>query len=527
LVGDAGTVLHYDDRGFHRAEVPSTENLNGIWGDDSGDLWVAGDAATLLHFDGQSWSRLDLPLTPQGGAFTGAFSAVSGHGHDLWLAAPAGQVVHYDGSRFTYETTTTRSLLRSIWAMDTGDVIAVGDGGAIVRRTSGTWATETSGTGKMLFSVRGTSPSDIYAAGNQGTTLHYDGKAWQDITKGTTASPTGDARALVPDANGGLFWFGSGGSAFYRKDGDWRELRSGLDSDFLAAASVAGRVLGVGANGAMVLWDGASRTVLSSGSPNNYLALSGATDQAFPLVIGDGMQVRSANGWSPVPLDTDRALYGITFTGPGTAYAVGTGGTILQQHGNQWSLVHSGSVAWLRSIWSDGSAAWAVGAKGTILALSNGSFSPVSGVTTADLYDIWGASSDAVWAVGEGELLRCTSGKWERFQHPGAATIGLRAIWGASASDAWAVGARGTLVHFDGTEWSLIDTDHDYSLNDVWGVSSHEVWAVGTDGIILKFDGTTWAPEASGSARALNAVWAGKGNVWAVGEAGTVLRRPL
>ncbi len=527
-VGDAGTVIHYDGRGFGRVEVPSEQNLNAIWGNASGELWVAGDEDTLLHFDGASWQTIELPALDA--PANGALYAVWGDGQDVWVTGSAGRVLHSSGGAFEPETSTTTSTLRALWSTEGGDVLAVGDGGVIVRRAMGTWKTEASGTSKALYAVRGSSAEDVYAAGLQGALLHYDGEAWKDAAKGATVTITGDARALVTTPEG-CWWLGARGQVFFKPTAadadDWQARASAVSVDLLGAVELDGRLLAVGQAGSMVLWDEGTRTVLNSGSNRDYLALAAPDASAPPIVVGDGMQTRTESGWSDVTLDSERALYGVTFLNASTGLAVGTGGTILRQDGAAWLPQQSGTSRWLRAVWSDGSATWVVGEKGTILGVLNGTFSALNTGFSMNLYDVWGASADVVWAVGDGAVLRYTAGKWERFKNPIEASTSLRGIWGSSADDAWAVGTRGTLLHWNGTQWTREDGDEDYTLNDVWGSAGDHVWAVGTDGAILFFDGSSWERQSSGNTSNFNAVWGSAGFVWAAGEGGAILRHAV
>jgi hypothetical protein len=68
-------------------------------------------------------------------------------------------------------------------------------------------------------------------------------------------------------------------------------------------------------------------------------------------------------------------------------------------------------------------------------------------------------------------------------------TAYLRGIWGSSGSDVFAVGYYGTILHYDGASWSLMDSGMTRSLYGVWGSSSTNVFAVGYYGTILHYDG--------------------------------------
>jgi photosystem II stability/assembly factor-like uncharacterized protein len=64
---------------------------------------------------------------------------------------------------------------------------------------------------------------------------------------------------------------------------------------------------------------------------------------------------------------------------------------------------------------------------------------------------------------------------------------GLNGVWGSSSSDVFVVGDGGTILHYDGSAWSAMNSGTEESFNGVWGSSSSDVFAVGSDGIILHY----------------------------------------
>ncbi|MBA7673297.1 hypothetical protein ES703_81491 [subsurface metagenome] len=132
--------------------------------------------------------------------------------------------------------------------------------------------------------------------------------------------------------------------------------------------------------------------------------------------------------------------------------------------------------------------------------------------TEATLNDIWGSPSFDVFAVGEGgtiahydgsEWSKMDSGVKEEFPND------LYCVWGTSASDVFAGGQVilvGKILHYDGGTWSPVWTwtlakSTQQSLNDIlgrsikdiWGSSSSDVFAVGEDNVIVHYDGNTWS----------------------------------
>lgn len=69
----------------------------------------------------------------------------------------------------------------------------------------------------------------------------------------------------------------------------------------------------------------------------------------------------------------------------------------------------------------------------------------------------------------------------------------LKAIWGSSANDVWAVGSVGTVLHFDGKSWRLVDSGTNADLTAIWGRAANNVWAFADDGSAIQFDGVKWS----------------------------------
>jgi hypothetical protein len=64
----------------------------------------------------------------------------------------------------------------------------------------------------------------------------------------------------------------------------------------------------------------------------------------------------------------------------------------------------------------------------------------------------------------------------------------LNDLWGSSADNIFAVGQRGTILHFDGSTWQLMQSGTDAILDSVWGMSPRDVFVAGST---TPFDGPT------------------------------------
>lgn len=146
-----------------------------------------------------------------------------------------------------------------------------------------------------------------------------------------------------------------------------------------------------------------------------------------------------------------------------------------------------------------------------------------------DLRAAWGASAKDIWTAGDaGTLLHWNGCAWGIVQVPiqsaTSSAPNLRALWGSYADDAWAVGDGGTALHWNGLAWTQTPTGQPVDLLGTWGSDPEHFWATGKSGTILRWDGSAWGVESSGTTSALNAVWgSGSGDVWAVGEQGAIV----
>jgi hypothetical protein len=205
------------------------------------------------------------------------------------------------------------------------------------------------------------------------------------------------------------------------------------------------------------------------------------------------------------------------------------------------------------AVWGSGpSDVWAVGniISGNALAASifhyDGSAWKSSLVETSmqDFSGVWGSGPTDVWAAGFGGLYHFDGTSWKQTGPTNTNLSIFGRIWGSGSDDAWTTGAElqstnSALFHWDGTTWSVGFTPPpSLGIANVWEASPADVWIVGavteTDdaginsvtGTTLHFDGTSWSTVASGTTKSqLNAIGGhGTGNVWAVGDQGTLLR---
>lgn len=134
VVGNGGTVLHYDGVSFEPMPAPTTEDLWGVWGASPQDVWAvggsgrAGSEATVLHYDGVAWTLETLPPLERTGVR--AFFKVWGTGpNDVWVVGQAGAVVHWDGVEWTEHLVGASDDLIALWGTGPDRMVVVGGRG--------------------------------------------------------------------------------------------------------------------------------------------------------------------------------------------------------------------------------------------------------------------------------------------------------------------------------------------------------------------------------------------------------------
>ena len=123
-----------------------------------------------------------------------------------------------------------------------------------------------------------------------------------------------------------------------------------------------------------------------------------------------------------------------------------------------------------------------------------------TGTGNRPLTDVWASGADTVYGTSEAGVHQWQGdGEWTTVaQIGGGALSGLSAIWGSSEQDVWAVGTVGNhpgspvALHYDGAEWTTVETGATGRLNDVWGLGPDAVWIVGDGGTAAHWDGETW-----------------------------------
>lgn len=150
VVGNAGTVLRFEQSAWVNDSIATDGDLWGVWGASSGDVWAVGGSEStgpLIFRDrGEGFVPMDLPDLQRPGV----------------------------------------DVLFKVWGSGPDDVYVVGQNGAVLH-WNGTVLEELHiGLGEDLIGVWGTGPDRVVAVGGRinGVAALWDGSSWRTVKIG-------------------------------------------------------------------------------------------------------------------------------------------------------------------------------------------------------------------------------------------------------------------------------------------------------------------------------------------------------
>lgn len=120
-------------------------------------------------------------------------------------------------------------------------------------------------------------------------------------------------------------------------------------------------------------------------------------------------------------------------------------------------------------------------------------------LNTATLYSIWYFSESDIW-VSSGFPKHWDGQQWTmyHFQDMGLGIeVSTEHIWASSPNNVYFVGWKGSIVHYNGSNFTKMESGTTCNLEDVWGIDNSHIWAVGTEtnnsrSVILFYNGKVW-----------------------------------
>ncbi len=539
MIGDAGTILHWDGAVWRSSPSGTTRSLNGLWASGPDDIWAAGDMGVLLHFDGERWQPVET------GTLT-KLRGIWGSGpEDIWVVGHSSFVLHYDGSSWSEVSLEDIALLNfmTVWGSGPDDVWILGD--AIfdwgLHFDGESWTRVDLFIGSpnafAMYDLWGSGPDDVYAVGAFGRMLHWDGLRWTlyEMTGGQQIHLSG-VWGSGPDD---VWVVGDFGILLHFDGANWSDHGYGSFSLTSVRGDGSGELWVSGCGGEMARKQGAgfvSQTRRHGIGILSEIRRIGAEQWA---VGGYGdLLCHNGTSWSNEASLAFEPLWGIWGAWPKDIWAVGANSSLLRRDGSTWTALQAPEPTHFKTVWgASAEDVWIAGSSGLyhytgaglekvpLLLGSSGLFQPGG---------LWGASSRDVWVVGLwGDIFHFAGDRWIK-ETIEERCSDLKRVSGSAADDVWAVGClplsdagpqKGCIMHFDGDTWTRTDPERP-GLWGVWAESRQNAWAVGDGGTILHFDGDGWHEIQAGTNRGLRGVFGDTRGMWVVGAWSAILHRP-
>ena len=254
-----------------------------------------------------------------------------------------------------------------------------------------------------------------------------------------------------------------------------------------------------GQAGTFIRWDGRAWSALSSiatdaetssiwgfGSNAIYATTVGQVSPNTRVFRFDG------TAWTAQALVASQILNEV-WGASGQLFVVGVGGYVGHYDGSTWSSsMPTGAV--LNGVWgTDADHAIAVGANATTIRYTSGTWSPDPSGTTHIFQDVGGVGTSE-FVVGRisgatrlPAVVRHEGNTWTDMTAmlPDVGLVELRSVWVVAPNDVYAVGEGGTIVHYDGSAWTTMNSGVVVALNEIHGTST-DLFVVGAGGTVLR-----------------------------------------
>ncbi|MDO8705843.1 MAG: hypothetical protein Q7J84_12945 [Sulfuricaulis sp.] len=279
---------------------------------------------------------------------------------------------------------------------------------------------------------------------------------------------------------------------------------------------------GVADNGVVVYWNGSTWTQDPFVAAENLNGVH-CFDANNCIAVGDnGTILRYNSGaWGSEASPVTSNLNGVYCTSATNCWAVGdtynppgpppTQEAILQRTAGGWSLLAaSGTIPNenLNGIHCfNANNCIAVGDNGTILSYSfpPGNWSNVASPVTSNINSVYCTAATSCWAVADTynppgppptqeAILRWNGGAWTLLADSGLVpSENLNSIYCLDASNCFAAGDNGTLLRWNGVNWSDVSGGvTTENMNGIFCFSVSDCIAVGDNGTVLRWNGTSW-----------------------------------
>lgn len=360
------------------------------------------------------------------------------------------------------------------------------------------------------------------------------GGSGQTIWSDTTRYNTDDGNVDVSTAGEVALSAGGGGGSWTVNSGG-EVATDTTDTDFNAGTFSTTTVSGSGAAAGVILTqltDWSLDNDSASTTTNNLNATHGLSASNVWGVANNG-EILNYDGdtWTIFQDIGGTNLNDLRMIATTSGWSVGDGGQIYLYDGATWER-HGGGQFYetTDTDFNDGTFTTATTsgtstAAGIVLTQDKGwAEHEDSQVVNQRLRGLSIIDGSNIWAVGNsGTILKYDGADWTLEQDVGGQNLfGIDMV---TTSDGWAVGGSGKIYDYNGSTWTE-DTDiGSQTLRDIDMVTSSDGWIVANSGKFFQYNGTTWSEFVDVGGTTFHGVaMASSTDGWAVGASGKIYR---
>jgi hypothetical protein len=350
----AGTsIIHSTGGAFTTMPSPAIV-AHGLWGSSTTDVDVVGDNGTILHWDGVTWVKVTNASSVALASVAGSSAA------EVFAVGEGGTILRYTGAVWadTSAMQPTATHLLDVFAAAPNEAFAVGNTNAdILHFRDGTgWATDPTSLSAPLAAVWGRGPNDVLVVGLF-ESAHYTG-SWTAST-----APVSMSIALWGNATKTY----AVGARIDVYDGTaWTNVS--MEDNQLAGVwvSPADRVWLVGGRGISHL---EATTVVSDVTGTSFQSVWGAAEDDVFVVGTDGIEHYDGQSWIPMTIPSTAPLTKVWGRANDDVFAVGGGNTVLHYHAGLWKQFTTTFAGDLASVSGAGSSIYIASTDGHVYRL--------------------------------------------------------------------------------------------------------------------------------------------------------------
>lgn len=270
VVGELGTIMHYDGRSLSLIDSGTQANLMAVHGTGPDDVWFVGDQGATLHWDGSS---ISTHVAPAEDLLFSLLSVWAKSESDVWavgilptLTDRVGLIRHWDGDGWEQLEVPQSVSLWEIWASgpDAEQLWIVGTNqeiGGFVLHATGPLLEPIAFEGGPLRGVWGSADDDIWVVPYDSPAQHWDGSEW------SSADVMPDEAMLATGGNDAddVWAVGLSGTAMHYDGENWKQFDSTTTENLWSVwGSGKHKAWAAGGAGALLHWDGDRWTKLAN-----------------------------------------------------------------------------------------------------------------------------------------------------------------------------------------------------------------------------------------------------------------------